>query len=99
MCTVGSEENAGLIAKTLVEEKLAACVNTIPKIKSVYSWKGEIVEDNEILLLIKTRGQMYTQVEARLKELHTYEVPEIIAFDIAKGSKDYLGWIETVTQH
>ena len=98
MCTVGSEDNAGLIARSLVEEKLAACVNVVPKVQSIYSWKGEIVEDNELLLLIKTRGQMYTQVEARIRALHTYEVPEIIAFDITKGSKDYLDWIKTITQ-
>jgi periplasmic divalent cation tolerance protein len=93
MCTVGNEENAGLIAGALVEEKLAACVNVVPKVRSVYSWKGEIVEDSELLLIIKTRSELYEKVEERIKELHNYEVPEIIAFDIAKGSKEYLDWI------
>lgn len=93
MCTVGSEENAELIARVLVEEKLAACVNIVDKIKSIYSWKDEIIEDTELLLLIKTPAELYEKVEARIKALHTYEVPEIIAFDVIKGSKDYIDWV------
>jgi periplasmic divalent cation tolerance protein len=89
LCTA-NEENAKLIVRTLVEEELAACVNSMP-VTSTYRWQDEIVEDTEQLLIIKTKN--YERVEARIKELHTYEVPEIIALEIKQGSKEYLDWI------
>ena len=97
LCTVGSKENARLIAKTLVEEKLAACVNINPKVTSIYSWKDEIIEDSEFLLLIKTKTKLFEQVGKRISELHTYEAPEIISFDITQGSREYLNWIDKET--
>ncbi len=91
-CTIDSDENAKLIARTLVEEKLAACVNIGAPSASIYHWEGKIVEDTELLLTVKTEAHLFDKVEARIKELHTYEIPEIIAVDVVKGSKDYLNW-------
>ena len=94
LCMIDTYEAAKSIARTLVESKLAACVNIVPQITSIYSWKGEIVEDNEFLLIIKSKSEAYGKLEAKIKELHSYEVPEIIAFDINKGLPEYLRWIE-----
>lgn len=91
---IDTYEAAKSIARTLVESKLAACVNIVPQITSIYSWKGEIVEDNEFLLIIKSKLEAYGKLESEIKELHSYEVPEIIAFDINKGLPEYLRWIE-----
>lgn len=94
LCMIDTYEAAKSIARTLVESKLAACVNIVPQITSIYSWKGEIVEDNEFLLIVKSKSEAYDKLEAKIKELHSYEVPEIIAFDINKGLPEYLRWIE-----
>ena len=94
LCMIDTYEAAKSIARTLVESKLAACVNIVPQITSIYSWKGEIVEDNEFLLIIKSKSEAYDKLESEIKELHSYEVPEIIAFDINKGLPEYLRWIE-----
>ncbi len=82
------------IAKTLVEEKLAACVNITSQINSIYFWQGNIEDDTEHLLIIKTRKDVFEKLENRVKELHPYTVPEIIAMPIVLGSKDYLNWID-----
>ena len=82
------------IGNTLVEEKLAACVNITSEIKSVYFWKGKVEEDKEHLLIIKTRKDKFESLEKRVKEIHPYEVPEIVALSIILGSKDYLNWID-----
>ena len=87
-------DEAKKIAKTLVEEHRAACVNIVPNITSIYEWKDEIHEDDELLLIIKTSS--IHLVEQRIKELHSYEVPEIIAFDIDEGSEEYLGWMRSI---
>ena len=94
LCMIDTYEAAKSIARTLVESKLAACVNIVPQITSIYSWKDEIVEDNEFLLIVKSKLEAYDKLEAKIKELHSYEVPEIIAFDINKGLPEYLRWIE-----
>ncbi|MDR1168778.1 MAG: divalent-cation tolerance protein CutA [Heliobacteriaceae bacterium] len=94
LCTVANEENAKLIARTLVEEKLAACVNISTPLTSIYFWKDKIVEDAELLLIIKTKKQLFKKIENRVKELHTYEVPEIISLEVKEGSKEYLDWAE-----
>ena len=94
LCMIDTYEAAKSIARTLVESKLAACVNIVPQITSIYSWKGEIVEDNEFLLIVKSKSEAYDKLESEIKELHSYEVPEIIAFDINKGLPEYLRWIE-----
>ncbi len=82
------------IAKSLVENKLAACVNVIDGLSSVYYWQGKIEEDNEVLLIIKTREENYEKLEKFIKENHPYTVPEIIAMPVIKGSQDYLNWID-----
>ena len=98
LSNTNSIENAKLIANTLVKDKLAACVNIIPQIKSIYFWNNEITEDDEYLMVIKTKKELFENVKNKIVELHTYEVPEIISFDITNGEKNYLDWIENCTK-
>ena len=93
LCTVNSKDLAICIAKSLVTEKLAACVNICDNITSVYSWEDKVVEDNEVLLVIKSTKKLFKNIETRIKELHPYEVPEIISLDIENGSDEYLKWL------
>jgi periplasmic divalent cation tolerance protein len=95
--TASSSEEAENIAKLLVEEKLVACVNIIPQIKSIYWWEGKICTDEEVMLIAKTKQSLFTAVMDRVKSLHSYEVPEIISFPISEGSPEYLNWIVKVT--
>ena len=92
-CTVPNDFNANLIATTIVEENLAACVNIIPSITSIYKWEDGVQTDNELLMVIKTRQEKFELVEKRIKELHEYTLPEIIAVPIVKGSEEYQNWI------
>lgn len=92
-CTVPNEFAANLLATTLVDESLAACVNIVPSITSVYKWEGVVQTDNELLLIIKTQQSLFDTVETRIKELHEYSTPEIIALPIIKGSQEYQNWI------
>jgi periplasmic divalent cation tolerance protein len=94
LCTVPNRECAEQIAEALVAEQLAACVNIIPGIASVYRWKGGMEKDEELLLLIKTSQSTYESLEQRIRALHPYELPEIIAVSIQAGQKDYIKWIE-----
>lgn len=80
------------LARTLVEERLAACVNVVSPVTSYYHWKGQLCEDQEHTLLIKTTAERYEALKARIKELHRYEVPEIIALDCADVLDDYARW-------
>lgn len=91
--TAGTEEQANLIAQELVERRHSCCVNIIPVHRSVYRWKGKICDDSEFLLIIKTTQSEYDRVEAAIQELHAYELPEILAFNIARGEKGFLEWI------
>lgn len=84
------------LARTIIQERLAACVNVIPAITSVYHWQGQIEEDAEELLILKTAQASWIDLMARIRELHPYENPEIICLDINSASPDYLKWIETV---
>lgn len=84
---------AHTIARQLVEQKLAACVNVLPGVQSVYRWQGAIEEAHEVTLLIKTVQARYAELEAALKAAHPYEVPEIIALQIADGLPAYLDWL------
>jgi periplasmic divalent cation tolerance protein len=91
--TAGSEEEARKIAHALVELKLAACVNIVPQIQSVYRWKGKMEEAEEWLLLIKTTDAAFARVCDAIKQIHSYDLPESIAFEIQDGSPEYLQWI------
>ena len=95
--TAPSLEEAQNIATALVEEKLVACGNIIPQIRSIYWWEGKVCKDDEVMLVSKTRRSLFTTVINRVKSLHSYEVPEIISFPISEGSPEYLSWIEKVT--
>ncbi len=95
--TVGSEEEAAGIGRTVVEEKLAACANLVPGLRSIYAWKGEIHDEREILVVMKTKAALFTALQERIKELHSYEVPEIIGFPIAQGFQPYLDWVRENT--
>ncbi len=96
-CTVPNEFNANLIATTLVEENLAACVNILPSVTSVYKWEGIVQNDNELLLVIKTREEKFEEIESKIKSLHEYNLPEIISVPIIKGSEEYQNWIQKAT--
>lgn len=93
LVNAASEEQAGLIAHALVGERLAACANIVSPIRSIYRWKDEVQVDTEHLMIIKTRADLVSKIEARVKELHSYEVPEVIAIPIAGGAKSYLDWL------
>ena len=95
--TTETEEEAEKIAEIVVSEKLAACVQIIPSIKSVYRWQGKVEKSKEQLLFIKTKTGLFEKVEKAIKENHSYEVPEIVAVPINNGSKEYFEWIENVT--
>jgi periplasmic divalent cation tolerance protein len=85
------------IARALVEQKLAACVNILAGCSSVYRWQGKVETADEVPLLVKTRGEIYAEVEAAIKSLHPYELPEIVAVPVAHGSSEYLEWINAST--
>ncbi|NMP17165.1 divalent-cation tolerance protein CutA [Thalassotalea sp. Y01] len=93
LCNCPNKEVASKIAKRLVHDKLAACVNIMTNVKSVYQWQGDIVEDDEITLIIKSKSCLFSQLESTIKALHPYDVVEIIALDITQGSQQYLAWI------
>ena len=97
-CTCPDETCAEHIATALVEEHLAACVNRIPGIASTYRWQGKLCRDSEQLLLIKTTRERFEALRERIVALHPYELPEVIAVDIAAGSAPYLDWIEAETR-
>lgn len=91
--TAASLEEAERIASSLVEEHLAACVNLIPQIKSIYRWQGELEESSEVLLIIKTTTACLPALQSTLHSLHSYSVPEFLVLDVASGSPAYLQWI------
>lgn len=93
LSTCPDAETAATIALTLVDERLAACVNRIPGIASTYRWEGKVHQDNEVLLLIKTTRERFDALRARLVELHPYDVPELIALEITDGLPAYLDWL------
>ena len=91
--TAGSKKEANKIAGALVERKLAACVNIVPQMESVYRWKDKIETAQEWLLLIKTTADQFEAVRDAIKELHSYELPECVAIAVESGSEEYLKWI------
>ena len=99
LSTAGSAEEARKIANHLVENRLAACVNVIPKIESVYRWQGKVESSAEWLLLIKTTVERFPNVCDAIRELHSYDLPECIAIVVEDGSKEYLDWIADSVAH
>jgi len=93
-----SEEEALQIANGLIEERLAACVNLLPPVRSIYRWEGRIFDEKEWLLIIKTGRERVGELETKIKSLHSYSVPEIICLPILEGSLDYLEWMEEMTR-
>ncbi|MHA3770704.1 divalent-cation tolerance protein CutA [Verrucomicrobiota bacterium sgz303538] len=94
LSTFGTADEARRIARTLVEERLVACANLLPPIESIYRWKGEIEVSAETLVLFKTVTDNYPQLETRLRELHPYEEPEIVAIRVDTGLPSYLRWVD-----
>ena len=97
LVTASSKKEAKKITNVILEKKIAACVNMIPGIKSLFHWKGKIDKASEVLLIIKTRKDLFKKLEKIVKQNHSYAVPEIIALSVVQGSKDYLDWIDNVT--
>lgn len=85
------------LARALVEKRLAACVNVLGEIASVYRWKGEVASETEVAVLIKTRASVYAALEASIKALHPYDIPEIVAVPVASGLPAYLDWVTAET--
>lgn len=92
--TAGSAAEGDRLAHALVKERLAACINRIGKVQSVYRWEGKVEQSEEELLIIKTRRELFSVLEKRVRELHSYSVPEIIALPILEGGRDYLQWLK-----
>jgi periplasmic divalent cation tolerance protein len=97
MVTCPNDAEAEAIARELLEERLVACVNIAGRIRSLFHWEGAIARESESLLLMKTRPGLFDDLVRRVKELHSYEVPEIIGMPLTMGSPDYLDWIREVT--
>ena len=97
-CTVASMDEAQSIAGEIVKQRLVACCNIVPNIHSVYIWKGEVVRDNEILLLMKTTSEKYKMLEKKIIALHSYEIPEIISTEIQSANAKYLEWIKKTVE-
>ena len=98
MITAPDARCAETLARALVDERLAACVNVVPGVRSFYRWEGAVQEDSELLLVAKTRQDLAEALAARVKELHPYELPEVLALNAAGGSPAYLDWIRTETE-
>jgi periplasmic divalent cation tolerance protein len=93
--TVGTEEQAYQIARELVARRQAACVNVMPGVRSIYRWKGNICKDGELVLMIKTLESEFDGVAATIRELHSYELPEILSFHVSQGEENFLEWIRS----
>jgi len=93
LTTCGNDDDAGALARVLVERRLAACVNAVSKVASTYRWKGEVQQDQETLLVIKTTAPRLAAVEQTIREKSKYELPELIALPVQAGGADYLEWI------
>lgn len=94
----GGEEEAARIGRALVEEHLAACANIVGPVRSIYRWRGAIEDAREFMLIIKTQARLFDRLAHRVKELHSYEAPEIVALPLAAGWKPYLQWILQSTE-
>jgi len=97
LITASSEDEAVKISRALVEERLAGCVNIIRGIRSIYQWQGKIEDEPEVLMIVKTQRHLFPGLSKKVKELHSYTVPEILALPIVQGSTEYLSWLKEVT--
>jgi periplasmic divalent cation tolerance protein len=95
--TAPNEDLAVKIARSLVEARLAACANIIKGVRSIYMWQGKAEDTEEVFMIVKTRRELFDKLKSKVKELHSYEVPEIIALPITAGSDDYLKWLREST--
>ncbi len=98
LITASSNDEAEKVGTALVEEHLAACVNILPGIRSIFFWEGKVQVEQEIILLCKSTHQLLDKLISRVKELHSYTVPEILALPVAGGSADYLSWLREMTK-
>jgi len=96
--TAPNEEEAAGIARALVQSRLAACVNIIKGVRSIYRWRGKLEDAPEVLMIAKTQRKLFGALAAKTRELHSYDIPEIIALPLAEGSKDYLKWLRESTE-
>lgn len=94
--TASSQNEAATIARALVEERLAACVNIVPSIRSVYRWEEKVCDEGEVLLIAKTRRDLFERLSDRVCAIHSYDVPEVVGIGIVEGSGPYLAWIDEV---
>ena len=97
LVTIDDIGTAGEIAQALVEKEIVACVNIIPQIRSIYRWKGDVCDHPESLMILKTREEFFPKLQTAVRELHPYEVPEIIGLTIDQGLPEYLHWIDDCT--
>ena len=91
--TAPNEEEAAGIGHKIVEERLAACVNITRSVRSIYRWQGRVEDEQEVLMVVKTKKSLFERLQERVKELHSYSVPEIIGLPLIQGSKEYLDWL------
>jgi len=95
--TASSEDEAAMIGHALVEARLAACVNIMKGVRSVYRWQGKVEDESEVLMIAKTQKGLFEDLVKKVKELHSYTVPEVIALPVVEGSADYLNWLKEAT--
>ena len=96
-CTCATEDEALQLSQVLVQERLAACVQRLSGLRSTYVWQGRLHDEAEVLLIIKTKPELYPRVESRIRALHSYEVPEIVGWTVDAVSEDYLAWLNAST--
>jgi periplasmic divalent cation tolerance protein len=96
--TLPNADKAYDVARTLVEERLAACGNLVPAVRSIYRWEGKLQDESEVLVLLKTRADNVERLKARILELHPYEVPEVLAVPVESGYQPYLEWLNNQTR-
>lgn len=98
LVTAPSSDKAAELARALVEEQLAACGNIVPGVRSIYRWEGEVHDEQEVLLILKTKDALFEALRARVVELHPYQVPEVLRLDITDGHGPYLAWVRDSTR-
>lgn len=97
LCSCASEDEAGRIAEALIAARLAACVTMLPKVQSVYRWKGAVERSEEFLLIIKSSREIFERLRTEIARLHSYEVPELLALPVVEGAPAYLAWMSEAT--